>query len=368
MKTMRLRRSILSVLLIGMLCGPLSAQSLREPQFMARVYPAFDHIFNLDYAAAEETFQALGQQYPDHPAPPLYLGAVIWLRELMLRQDLNLDRFASPSYFTNPPAQPMSGEQRKLFFDLLDRSEMLAKKILAKKPGDKDAEYFLGSGYAIRGSFIFTIDRSMKTAFGFAKRAYQIDHKLIKSDPAYYDAYMGVGLYEYMMGSLPWFYRMVLSIFGFQGSKEKGFEYLKFAAEKGQYVARESEVVLMVMLVREQRNAEALSAAQSLRREFPRNFLFALNVAQILERTGRKQEALAAYLEVLRSAEEKKPNYGELSMPLFRYNLGEKLLGLGRADLAEEQFRKAIADRQTPARERNLSQMRLEEILDKKKK
>jgi tetratricopeptide (TPR) repeat protein len=359
-----MQRFLASVLVYLFICTPVQAQNLRDPQFMARVQPAFDDIFNMDYTRAERSFQVLAQQHPGHPAPPLYLAAIIWMRELMKRQDLNLDRFVSPSYFNSPAALPISADQRKMFFACTDRSESLAKAILAKSPRDKDAEYFLGSSYAIRGAFIFTIDRGMKNAFGFARRSYQINRKLIQSDPGYYDAYMGVGLYEYMMGSLPWFYKLVLSILGHQGSKEKGFEYLRIAVEKGPYVSRESEVIRVVMQVREQRYAEALMGAQMLHRQFPRNYLFALNVAQIREKMGEGKEAVSTYMEVLRNAEEKKPNYSELPLNAFRYSLGEKLVGLGRPDLAEEQFRKSIDNPQTQIRERALSHLRLGYILE----
>lgn len=342
-------------------CVP--AQNLRDPRFMAKVQPAFDDIFNLDYKEAEQVFLTLQREYPAHPAPPLYLAAIVWLRELVRRQDLDLDHFVSPGYFMKA-GEPIPAAERKLFLDSMEQSEALSKRIVAKNPADEDGLYFLASAYGIRASYIFTVEHNLKRAFGYAKQAYQIDRRLIQRDPKYYDAYMTVGIYEYILGSIPWYIKWLLSIFGYQGSKERGFHYLDNAVERGQYVSREAEVVRSVLLVREGRCAEALTQIETLRKAFPRNYLFHLNVAQILERMGKRDEAVVVYQEVLNRAEAKTPNYSDLPLGIFRYNVGEKFLKLGRRDLAEEQFRKSIEDPQAPEREKALSHLRLGQIFD----
>ncbi len=356
-------RVVLSVAGLLVLAPCLSAQSLRDPEFMRRVQPAFDDIFNLDYHDAEQIFVALRQEYPQHPAPPLYLAAIIWLRQLGRQRELDLDRFVSPGYFRKAK-ESIPAAQRKPFIDYMDQSEALSKAILANSPADKDALYFLASAYGIRGSFVFTIEHNLRAAFNHGKRAYQIDRRLVQQDPQYYDAYMTVGIYEYIVGSMPWYLKWLLSIFGFQGSKERGFQYLDTAVGRGQYVSREARVVRSVLLVREGRYADALKQMEALRDEFPKNYLFHLNVGQILETMGKRDGALAVYLDVLNRAEGKTVNYGELPLGTFRYEMGRKFMELGRRDLAEEQFLKGIKDPRTPDREKALSHLHLGQILD----
>jgi tetratricopeptide (TPR) repeat protein len=341
------------------------AQDLRDPQFMARARPAFANIFNLDYRQAEQTFLLLQKDYPDHPAPPLYLATIVWLEELMRRQDLDLDRFASPAYFMSKNNQDtMDPARRKTFLDNIEKSQWLARKRLDTNPADKDAQYFLASAYGIMGSFTFTIDRNLRGAFGYGKKAYQIDRQLIQADPQYYDAYMTVGLYDYIVGSLPWYIRWMGTVLGFQGNKERGLRYLSLAIEKGQYDSDDSQVIITVALFREGRYAEALQRAEHLRNSFLRNYLLQLNVAQILERMERTDQAVAAYQQVVKLAEEKSPNYDRLPLNTFRYLVGRKFFQLGRRQLASEEFRKAIDDPRTPNREKALSHLNLGEIFD----
>ena len=87
-------------LLILLAASKLSAQDLRDPHFMERAQAGFADIFNMDYDKARQTFIALGKDYPQHPAPPLYLASIHWLEEMLRRQDLSLNRFIVPTYFS----------------------------------------------------------------------------------------------------------------------------------------------------------------------------------------------------------------------------------------------------------------------------
>lgn len=340
-----------------------AAQNLRDPAFMRKVQPAFDDIFNMDYGEAEQALLALEREYPAHPAPPLYLGAIIWVRELVRRQELDLDHFVAPGYFMKA-REPMPASLQKAFLGFIEQSETRSKSILARNPADEDGQYFLASAYGIRASYLFTVEHNLKTSFKYGRQAYQIDRRLIQRDANYYDAYMTVGLYEYIVGSLPWYIKWLASIIGYQGSKERGFQYLDIAVNRGQYVSREAGMVRSVLFVREGRDAEALRQIETLQREFPRNYLFHLNVAQILEKMGRRDEAVQVYQDALKRAQAGVPNYNQIPMAELSYSVGVRFWQLGRRDLAEEQFRKAIGDPKASERDRAMSHLRLGQLLD----
>jgi tetratricopeptide (TPR) repeat protein len=346
------------------LLSTLSAQSLREPWFMAKAQPGFDDIYNLDYDRAEQVFVALKKENPQHPAPPLYLSIIGWLRELLRRQELNLDLFMSPSFFTRSTTLEMPQGQREEFFAHIQECQDLNHRILAKTPKNLDALYFLGSSYGILSAFSITIDRSPRKAFGYGNKAYEYNRQVVKINPAYYDAYMAVGLYQYIAGSIPWYLRWLAAIAGYFGTKEEGFHDLDLAVTKGEYVKTDAQIIRMALRVYEERPRDALAEAQELHRRFPRNFIFQINIAQILERLGREDQAVSEYLAVMRQAEEGKSNYGLLPLTTFRYTLGNRFFRMGRLDAAEGQFRRAIAYPGTPERERTLSQLRLGQILD----
>ncbi len=331
---------------------------------MAGAQSGFDDIYNLDYDRAEQIFIALQKGSPQHPAPPLYLSIIDWLRELFRRQELNLDLFMSPSFFTRSTTLEMPPGKREQFFAHIRNCQDLSQRILARTPLNLDALYFLGSSYGVLSAFSITIDRSLRNAFAYGNKAYAYNRRVLKIDAAYYDAYMTVGLYQYIVGSIPWYLKWLASIAGYFGTKEEGFHDLDLVVARGAYAKTDAQIIRMALLVYEGRPGEALPEAEELHRRFPRNFIFQINIAQILERMGRKSQAVTEYLAVVRQAEEGKSNYGLLPLATFRYTLGNRFFRMGRMDAAEGQFRKAIAYSGTPERERTLSQLRLGQILD----
>ena len=161
----------------------LQAENLRSPGFLAKARVGFDQIFDLDYDDAFATFERLAAEYPEHPGPPLYMATTIWLQELFQRQDLELDKFVSPSYFDQPSRQTMATAEKARFHELITSSQQLCEALLEASPGDPDTRYFLGALHSVLGSFAITIDRSRTRAFKHGKKAYRYHIDLIKEDP-----------------------------------------------------------------------------------------------------------------------------------------------------------------------------------------
>src|SRR5262249_42322318 len=156
---------------------------------------------------------------------------------------------------------------------------------------------------ALLASFAFTIDHSKTQAFRYGKQAYQTHLAIVNENPDYYDAYVTVGVYEYVVASLPWYLKWMARIAGYHCSKERAFAFLELAGQRSMFVTDDARLVLMVFDVREKRSEQALSHATILHSRFPRNFLLEVNRGQILERMGRKPEAAEVYREVLRKAQ-----------------------------------------------------------------
>jgi tetratricopeptide (TPR) repeat protein len=361
------KKVCLVVLLAGsFFSASLQARSLRDQEFLARAIRGFEQFYNIDYDEANRSFQELQAVYPEHPAPPLYIASVIWLRELFEREELDLDRFISPSYFTQPSTRVMDAASRDRFFEAIQRSRTLSETILKKNPGDPDATYFLGAVEGVLGAFAITIDRSYRQALSHGRAAYKLHHQLVEKDAAYYDAYMTVGLYEYIVDNLPWYVKWLALIAGYRGNQEQGFSFLKIASEQGTYVVDDAKVLLTVLYVREKRWAEALELTTRLHRKYPRNYIVHLNRGQILEYQGKVKEALEEYKAVINSAENSVPNYQKIPLSPFRLSLGRKCLKLNDRQEALRIFETAVQDPNTRERERALSHLELGKLLDLK--
>ena len=359
-----LRRDFFALLVGVFLASPALSQTLRDAEYKAATTQGLTYLYQLEHDRAIDFFHELGERYPDHPGPPLARSVAIWIRELFAREDLDIERFISPGYFTRPAPQKMREEDRKAFFEGIERSQDNAQRYLDAHPGDIDARYYLGACQGALSVFAFTIDRSFRRALKHGKESHRIQSSVIEDDPDFDDSYMTVGTYEYVVANLPWYVKWLAILAGYRGSEAQGFEYVARAAEQGYIVKDDARVLLMVMYVREQQYEYALEMARQLHRRYPQNFLFHLNQAQILERMGEKRLAAGAYATVARKAAAGVPNYQKLPLDKIRYSIGQRLLALGSQEEALEQFQDAARDTETPERERVLSHLRAGEILD----
>ena len=350
--------------LIGSLAPEAWAQTFRDAEYKAVTDEGVDYIYRLEHDKAIQFFAELGEKRPHHPGPPLAQSFAYWLRELFARQELDLDQFISPGYFTRSPKREMPAAARLAFEKGIVKSQVLARKYLEEHPGDKDARYYLGAAEGAQGAFAFTIDQSYLAALRHGKAAYKYQRALVDEDPEFWDSYLTVGVYEYTLGNIPWYLKWITFIAGYRGSEARGFEYLVTAADKAKFVFNEARVLLMILYVREEYYEYALRVAKDLHRRYPENFLLHLNRAQILERLGEREQAIETYLEVVRLAEEGKRNYQKVPLGTFRYTAGARLVELGARERALALFLEATQDPGTPEREKALSHLRAGEMLD----
>jgi tetratricopeptide (TPR) repeat protein len=316
---------------------------------MAAASSGFGALYNLDFDAAGADFAALTKRYPDHPAPPLYEATAVWLRHLDDRRELVLDRFLHPGYFTKAAGHPMDPAQRRRFFDLLAASRALADRRLKADPRDADARYYRGAAEGLAAAFAITVDRSYLDAFRHGKQAYTLHSRLFQEDRRYVDACLLAGLYDYVAASLPWYLRWLAG-----GDRGRGLQSVNFAVDKGIWASDDARLVRLVLLDREGRFDDAIADAASLTGKYPSNYLLHLTKAQLLDKMGRREEADNTYLEILRLAEQGKPNYGRMDVTTLRWEVGNRLL-TSRPQAALERYQSLLADSATDERWRVLA-------------
>ena len=361
------RFAICVIVLAGVLNGPtntLLAQSLKTLEFQEGATKGFDHVYNLDYEEARAAFENLRQQYPRHPGPPLYLALTLWQRELFRRQDLGLDRLAAPESFMQATGRQMPAEDRNAFLRYIGESQAFSRAILKEKPADRDARYFLGAAHAALAGFALTIDHDKRETFRQGRQAYLYHLRIVMEQPDYYDAYVTLGLYEYVVANLPWYVKWIAEVAGYKGTQERSFKYLRDAATKSRFASVNARSLLVVLCLREKLYDEALENAHFLHRQYPRNFQLHLNVARILTEMKRPDQAADEYMHIIEQAEAGTANYQKMPLGVLRYNVGKALMSMDRLELAQRLFTAVIEDPTSPERERALSHLCLAQVLD----
>ncbi len=328
----------------------IAEERLRSRQFMLVGARGLSELFNLDFDAAASTFGKLADAYPEHPAPPLYQATAAWLRILDDCREPLVDRFVHPGSFLKTPSTcPADSTARQRLRSLLAAGQQLAERRLKTHPQDPDARYYRGVGEGLSAAIAITLDHSSLEAFLHVKRACALHSDLYTQDPNYTGAAMLPGLCDYVSASLPWYLRLMLG-----GDKRRGLESVGLAVANGDWVSNDGRFIRAVLLVRENRLAEALADLSWLFEKYPHNYQLHLARAQILDRLGRHPEADTDYAWILRLAEEGKPNYRRLDISALRWTVGNRMLR-SAPQSALGLYQSVLADSANPERWRVLA-------------
>jgi tetratricopeptide (TPR) repeat protein len=290
------------------------------------VREAYQHFYNLDYPACVAGLEKVQAAHPGDPgATAMLLEARVF--EELYRQDL-LDTtfYANDGFLTGKHPTPEDPQVRDRIFGLEDQVEREAAARLSRNARDVDALYARGWARSLRSSYMAMVERSFSPAFHLALAAHSDEAKVLQIDPNYVDAKLVVGTYQYVIGALPWGFKLLFGFAGITGSKTKGMELLHDDFAHGPMTSVEAGTVIALFLRREGKYKEAIGVVRKLEAEYPHDFLFCLEEANLRKDAGEGMAAVTAYENLLNDA--RKPGYfASAHLELAYFGLGEALAG-----------------------------------------
>jgi Tetratricopeptide repeat len=307
-----------------------------------KVRQAFQRFYILDYDGALARFVQIQAENPDNPLAVDYVLDAVIFRELY-RLDLLDTTFYAHDGFLNGKhpvaADPGVADQVN---SLYSKAIALSERQLSGHPEDVDALFARGWARSLRAVYIGLMERSFVAALHVALQARSDNEKVLKLDPRYIDAKLVVGVHQYVTGSLPFGLKILVGAAGITGSKTKGIEDLRDAGARGVITTVEARTALGLFLRREAKYDEAIAVTRTLTEEFPRDFLFWLELANLTKDAGRGPEAIAAYRHLLDQA--KKPGYFlSAHLELAWFGLADTLQGRKNYAEAAEAYNEATA-------------------------
>ncbi len=282
------------------------------------------HYYDLEYAQAISDFEKAQAAHPEDPFATNHLLAAVFFRELYQAGALETGPYSNNSFLDKKKVRLDPAADSRVHA-LIRQAREQADKLIAKNANDVEALYARGVTEGMAATYTGLVDKSWFKALGDAKAARHDHERVLELDPRYSDAKLTVGIHNYIVGSLPWPMRILAHVVGEGGDKHKGIQYLYDASNGGGEAYLDAKVVLALFLRREQRFPEAVKVDKSLTEAHPRNFLFALEEANVLKDAGHGTESIAAYRGVIAAAEEKR--YADPHMEYVYFGLGEALRG-----------------------------------------
>jgi tetratricopeptide (TPR) repeat protein len=303
------------------------------------VKEAYAHFYDLDYPGAVVRFERFHAAHKGDPQATAMLLEAMVFQELYREDLLDTTFYANDGFLTGKHVTEEDPKVRERIMALSEEAIHEADGRLGTNPNDVDALYARGWARALTCAYVAMVERAYWRGFRLATGAKDDHERVLQLDPAYVDAKLVVGVYQYVVGALPFAFKLLIGFAGVTGSKTKGLEALTDDGNRGIMTNVEARTTICLFLRREGRYKEAIKVVEKLKAEYPRDYLFWLEEANLRKDAGEGMGAVEAYREIV-STNAKPGYFSSARMELTYFGLGDALRGqrhYGEAAQAYEQ-------------------------------
>lgn len=299
-KLLKPRLALIILTFIFLVNCPIQSQTILKN----KISQGLGALYNFNFQSADRTFDWIIEIYPDNPAGYHYKSIKYLWYYLDDKDQFDFDYFLAYS----------------------DTAIEKAESILEKDSTDIFTIYVLGSAYANK-TFAFTRDENYIDAIFAAQNFYNCFNKILSVDSMYYDAYMGIGLYNFAISQAPQTWSWALSLSGVTGDKHIGLDYLQTSANKGKF-SRVDALLYLSQIYSEflLKYSEAEGILLDLVTWYPKNLLFRFALGNLYLKKFDLRNASKYYKSVIESKDTsftQLKNYSGLFLGEILYSQGD---------------------------------------------
>jgi hypothetical protein len=238
-------------------------------------------MYNLEFKGAHETFHAYVKAHPEDPFGPTSDGAAYLFDEFNRLGVLQSELFVDDEKFKGREKPSPDPAVRDKFNAALAQSQKLADAILQRSPNDHNALFATVLNLGLESDYLALVEKRDLASLAYTKRAGIAAEKLLAVDPACYDAYLAIGVENYILGLKPTPVRWLLRLYGAETDEEVGIQKLEVTAAKGHYLLPFARLLLAVAALRNKNRIQAKELLQNLAVEFPNNQLYRRELSRL---------------------------------------------------------------------------------------
>jgi len=294
----------------------------------------YAHFYNLEYDEAIADFQRAIALHPNDPELHNHLAEAIVFQEMYRDGALESELVSGTNSFLRRPKLNPSPQTEQWFLSEVGKAMSLAQARIDKSPKDTAALYALGISYGLRSNYYWVVKKAWHDSLKDATAARRMHARVEALEPTNVDARLVEGLHDYLVGCLPWTWRMLGFLVGIHGDKELGIHIVQDVAAHGSDNKVDAEIFLGALYRRENQTRRAVPIVEDLIRRFPRNYLLRLELSQMYSMAGDKTDALAAVAKVVELKNEHAPGYDRVPWERIYYQQGTIEFWYGELDHA----------------------------------
>src|SRR5258706_9228483 len=310
-------------ILLPLLAVLISFESRANKKDQDGLPPAIEHLRNLEYDAAKAQLRGYVDAHPADLQAWNYLAIATLYDEMFERGVLESSVYGEGGEVFKASKVAVTPAFQQDLLSILDKSQQLAEERLKNDPKDKDAMYWAGVDHGTRATYHFALRKEYLPALHEATAAYNYHSDLLKLDPDYVDSYLVVGVNNYVVGSLPWYFKVFASLTGRHGDRAEGIRQVKRVTEQGNYAREDAKLMFAVIYQREKMNTPALPLYQEMAHSYPRNYLLQYEVSNLLGTTNDWKSAAETYDSILGKHRAVDSGYENIPLAKVLYKSGQ---------------------------------------------
>jgi tetratricopeptide (TPR) repeat protein len=305
-------------------------------------------LYHLQYDKARERFETFIRLHPEDPAGYFYLTATHWWQ---LAQNIE---------YQLPDVQAALEKN-------VHKTITVAKKLYESTEDPKvkaRASLYWGGAEGLWGRRLVT-QREWVKAYFAGKRGYKLLRRAVHLDPKQYDAYLGLGIYDYYTDTLSGAQKVLASLL-IRGDKKRGLQELHIALEKGERSRVEAMCFLVEIYAAEENQPDkAIPLANTLQKKYPQSPAMQLIKVSTLYVMKDWEAMIPEAKDFLEKSTQEIPWFSKAYSAPARYCLGAaKLFGKRDLEGAESEMKTIIAEADPKSRWPSFARLRLGHIYD----
>jgi tetratricopeptide (TPR) repeat protein len=292
------------------------------PEMDKYLMDGIDDIYRMRFDSAEANAKKAIELNPAHPHAYMGLAGVAWTRYV---------------YETDQGDDSLIDEFEKRTKKSIEVGEAWAKA----HPDDAEGLMTLGASYGL-SSRLQIIRHRWLAGYWQGRKALKLTKESVKRDPELWDAYLGLGMYDYYSDLYPRFIGVLAKIV-LRGNRARGIEYLNMVAQKGHFSRSNAKILLVEVYTEDPFGAKdparAVAIMEDLRKEYPDSAMMHSAHLVALFTAGRFEEQVKGAQEYVDAVT--KGRYNAIEEGKGKVILGCGLWALNRHDEAAQAFKDA---------------------------
>ncbi len=241
----------------------------------------FDLLYSLEFPEARDRFTSWQETHPDDPLGPAAVAASYLFEEFFHQGVLTSAYFLDDRRLLGGIGGKPDEKRKRSFVEANQRARSLALRMLEPDPNNADALFAMTLVTGMQADFESILVKRQMESLRLIKEANGYANRLLALRPGTADAWLALGAANYIIGCLPLHVRFLLWFGGIHGDRNLGMEQLKKAAEDGHFLKPFAKILLALAALRERQKDLARKELSDLVAEFPRNSLFAAELARL---------------------------------------------------------------------------------------